>query len=43
MVGVLAGEPGHRDPVLTTRQRRAGATMMACVSRCRGDRLVLGL
>jgi ferredoxin-NADP reductase len=42
-VGVLAGEPDHRDHVLTTRQRRAGDTMMTCVSRCRGDRLVLDL
>lgn len=42
-VGVLAGEPDHRDHVLTTRQRRAGDTMMICVSRCRGDRLVLDL
>jgi ferredoxin len=27
-VGVLGGEPDHRDHVLTTRQRRAGDTMM---------------
>lgn len=42
-VGVLAGEPDHRDHVLTTRQRRAGDTIMICVSRCRGNRLVLDL
>ncbi|WP_308259023.1 PDR/VanB family oxidoreductase [Pseudonocardia sp. H11422] len=42
-VRVLAGEPDHRDHILTTRQRRAGDTMMVCVSRCLGDRLVLDL
>lgn len=42
-VGVLAGDPDHRDHVLTRRQRRAGEVMMTCVSRCLGDRLVLDL
>lgn len=42
-VRVLAGVPDHRDHVLTSRQRRAGDTMMACVSRSTGDRLVLDL
>ncbi|MDI3405627.1 PDR/VanB family oxidoreductase [Streptomyces cavernicola] len=39
--GVLAGEPDHRDRVLGDEERAAGDTMMICVSRCRGDRLVL--
>jgi ferredoxin len=39
--GVLAGEPDHRDRVLSDEERAAGDTMMICVSRCRGDRLVL--
>lgn len=38
---VLAGEPEHRDHVLTQRERREGATMMICVSRARSQRLVL--
>ena len=33
----------HRDSVLTDRQRTAGNTMMTCVSRAGGDRLVLDL
>ncbi|MGH3661497.1 MAG: PDR/VanB family oxidoreductase [Micromonosporaceae bacterium] len=40
---VLQGEPDHRDYVLTNRQRRAGDTMMVCVSRCVGEELVLDL
>ncbi|MGW0610885.1 PDR/VanB family oxidoreductase [Streptomyces sp. NPDC002788] len=40
---VLAGEPDHRDSVLTDDERAAGETMLICVSRCRGDRLVLDL
>jgi len=40
---VLAGEPEHRDSVLDDTARAAGDTMMICVSRCRGDRLVLDL
>ena len=38
---VLAGVPDHRDRVLSEEERAAGDTMMICVSRCRGDRLVL--
>ncbi|QIY74323.1 2Fe-2S iron-sulfur cluster-binding protein [Streptomyces sp. RLB1-33] len=38
---VLAGVPDHRDQVLSDEERAAGDTMMICVSRCRGDRLVL--
>ncbi len=40
---VLEGEPDHRDVLLTEDERAAGDTMMICVSRCRGPRLVLDL
>jgi ferredoxin-NADP reductase len=40
---VLEGEPDHRDSVLTAEEQEAGETMMICVSRCRGKRLVLDL
>ncbi|MGW7822320.1 PDR/VanB family oxidoreductase [Streptomyces puniciscabiei] len=40
---VLEGAPDHRDSVLTQEERSAGDTMMICVSRCRGARLVLDL
>ncbi|MFR0356021.1 PDR/VanB family oxidoreductase [Streptomyces sediminimaris] len=40
---VLEGTPDHRDSVLTDAERRSGETMMICVSRCRGKRLVLDL
>ncbi|MFD5257026.1 PDR/VanB family oxidoreductase [Streptomyces bobili] len=40
---VLDGTPDHRDSVLTDEEREAGETMMICVSRCRGKRLVLDL
>ncbi|MGQ4378126.1 2Fe-2S iron-sulfur cluster-binding protein [Streptomyces sp. SAS_267] len=40
---VLAGTPDHRDSVLTAEEREAGETMLICVSRCLGSRLVLDL
>ena len=40
---VLEGVPEHRDSVLTPDERRTGETMLICVSRCRGSRLVLDL
>jgi ferredoxin-NADP reductase len=40
---VLEGAPEHRDSVLTEEERAGGETMMICVSRCRGERLVLDL
>ncbi|MFI6560573.1 PDR/VanB family oxidoreductase [Streptomyces sp. NPDC050534] len=40
---VLEGTPDHRDSVLTDAERQSGETMMICVSRCRGKRLVLDL
>jgi ferredoxin-NADP reductase len=40
---VLAGVPDHRDGLLTDAERAAGDTMLICVSRAAGDRLVLDL
>jgi ferredoxin-NADP reductase len=40
---VLEGEPEHRDSLLTDDEKAAGDTMLICVSRCRGARLVLDL
>jgi ferredoxin len=42
-VAVLAGEVEHRDRLLTPEERAADETMMVCVSRSRGGRLVLDL
>ncbi|MEU1276215.1 PDR/VanB family oxidoreductase [Streptomyces sp. NPDC005799] len=40
---VLSGQIDHRDSVLDDEERAAGDTMMICVSRARGNRLVLDL
>ena len=40
---VLAGEPDHRDALLSDHEREAGNRMLVCVSRSRTDRLVLDL
>lgn len=40
---VLAGTPEHRDSVLSDEERAAGRSMMICVGRCKGDRLVLDI
>ncbi|MET7455285.1 PDR/VanB family oxidoreductase [Streptomyces sp. NPDC005574] len=40
---VLEGAPDHRDSVLSDEEREAGETMLICVSRCLGKRLVLDL
>ncbi|MEV7283340.1 PDR/VanB family oxidoreductase [Streptomyces sp. NPDC093252] len=40
---VLDGIPDHRDSVLADHQRAANDCMLPCVSRSRGDRLVLDL
>ncbi|MEU1516036.1 PDR/VanB family oxidoreductase [Streptomyces sp. NPDC005811] len=40
---VLEGTPEHRDSVLSAEEREAGETMMICVSRCAGKKLVLDL
>jgi cytochrome P450/ferredoxin-NADP reductase len=42
-VAVLAGKVDHRDSVLTRAERDANAKMMACCSRARDAKLVLGL
>lgn len=42
-VRVLSGLPEHRDAVLTPAERAEGNTIMTCVSRCRGSKLVLDL
>lgn len=42
-VRVLSGLPEHRDAVLTAAERAEGNTIMTCVSRCRGSKLVLDL
>jgi ferredoxin-NADP reductase len=39
--GVVEGEVDHRDSVLDSDEQEAMDCMMVCVSRCRGDRLVL--
>ncbi|MER7166840.1 PDR/VanB family oxidoreductase [Micromonospora sp. NPDC000207] len=41
--GVVRGEVDHRDALLTDEERAAGDLMYPCVSRSRGDRLVLDL
>lgn len=40
---VLEGEIDHRDSLLTPEERAANDTMMICVSRAKGGRLVLDL
>jgi ferredoxin-NADP reductase len=40
---VVAGEPEHRDVLLSDSEKAAGGTMMVCVSRSRSTRLVLDL
>lgn len=35
--GVLGGEIGHRDSLLSDDERKPGNTMMICVSRCRAS------
>lgn len=40
---IIEGTPDHRDSVLTPEDRKTGESMMICVSRCIGKRLVLDL
>jgi ferredoxin-NADP reductase len=40
---VLSGVPDHRDSLLSESEREANQTMMICVSRCAGSRLVLDI
>ena len=41
--GVVAGEPDHRDSLLSEDERRRSESMFVCVSRSCSDRLVLDL
>ncbi|UVJ40121.1 PDR/VanB family oxidoreductase [Arthrobacter sp. CJ23] len=40
---VLEGIPDHRDDILGDEERALNETMMICVSRCHGERLVLDI
>lgn len=40
---IVEGEADHRDAVLNAKERAENEVMMICVSRCKGDRLVLEL
>lgn len=40
---VLDGECDHRDSLLSADERASGKTMMICVSRARGQRIVLDM
>lgn len=40
---ILEGAADHRDSVLTAEEQATNETLMICVSRCRGPRLVLDL
>jgi ferredoxin len=41
--GVVAGEPDHRDSLLSEDERQRSESMFVCVSRSCSDRLVLDL
>ena len=41
--GVIEGAIEHRDQVLSEAEKRDGTVMQICVSRCKGERLVLDL
>jgi ferredoxin-NADP reductase len=42
-VRVISGEVDHRDSILSSSERAANASMMTCVSRALGSRLVLDI
>jgi vanillate O-demethylase ferredoxin subunit len=42
-VPVIEGAIDHRDYVLTASEKAAGNVMQVCISRCKGQRLVLDL
>ncbi len=42
-VRVISGDVDHRDSILSSSERAANATMMTCVSRAKGARLVLDI
>ncbi len=41
VVDIVSGEPDHRDMNLSEREKSAGQLICTCVSRAKGDRLVL--
>ncbi|HEX7402435.1 MAG TPA: PepSY domain-containing protein, partial [Usitatibacter sp.] len=43
ITGVLSGTPDHRDAFLSEKERKACDKMLVCVSRAKGERLVLDL
>lgn len=43
LTNVLSGQPDHRDLYLTEVEKASGKQILPCVSRCRGDELVLDL
>jgi ferredoxin len=40
---VMAGQPDHRDAILSEREREAGKTMFICCSGSKSERLILDL
>ncbi|GAA1873022.1 PDR/VanB family oxidoreductase [Paeniglutamicibacter psychrophenolicus] len=40
---VVSGDIDHRDSLLSEEERQAGDTMMICVSRCKGLRMILDI
>jgi ferredoxin-NADP reductase len=40
---IVSGEADHRDSILSSNERAANKTMMICVSRAKGSRLVLDI
>jgi ferredoxin-NADP reductase len=40
---ILEGIPDHRDDILSDEERALNETMMICVSRCHGKRLILDI
>ena len=42
-VGVISGEPDHRDVILSASERAANKVMQICISRSKSPRLVLDL
>ncbi|MCE2522737.1 MAG: oxidoreductase [Rhodobacteraceae bacterium] len=43
LTDVLEGKPDHRDQYLNETEKAAGKLTLPCVSRCKGERLVLDL
>jgi ferredoxin len=40
---VIAGEPDHRDSLLSAKERASNKVMMICVSGCKSPALALDL